>query len=311
MSINEKAIILHNILFSSEKKEEDLITLILSSTREDRLEIRKAYNEKYGDNGGCINDIKNKLGGDFQSLVIKLFLTRAELNAEQLIRAFGLLTSNESTVYEILFTSPKWLMEQTKIAYVYKTEKDFDKDLINFCSSRIGKVIPIFLNTERQVNENPDPQKCEKLAYELISAKVENWIEKENIIKNIFAVLSPHELILTSRYFYKKTGNTMIKEIEKLSSKESLFFSSLLLCVCSPAEMFANKIRDSIKGLGTNTNLLERVIVSRYDIDMYLIKKYYYQIYHSTAKEDIEDDTTGNHLKLIISLMNLQTSDDC
>ena len=42
-----------------------------------------------------------------------------------------------------------------------------------------------------------------------------------------------------------------------------------------PSEYFAIRVHDAIKGLGTNDNLLIRVLVTRNEIDMPKIKQYY------------------------------------
>lgn len=310
MSIQQRALQLHSILYNSKTRETDLVQFITSLTRDERLQVREKYNETFVSDEDLLNVLKKKLGGDFQDIVLKLFLTRAELGCQQIIRSLGLLTKNETAIYEIIFSSPKWLRDKIKTEYQLKQNKDMESDIVSAFSGKIKKVLPIFINGERRVNRNPNHSECEKLAYDLIAAKVENWIENEHIINDIFAGLSPHELVLTCRYFYKKTGNTVLDEVEKLPKNEKKFFNHLLFNVCNPAEMFAKKINESIKGLGTDTNLLERIIVSRYDIDMFLIKKYYQQLYKISAREDIEDDTSGAYKELVRALLWIQTKTD-
>ena len=43
----------------------------------------------------------------------------------------------------------------------------------------------------------------------------------------------------------------------------------------SPQELYAEKIYLAIKGLGTNNTLLNRILVSRTEIDMDEIKEFY------------------------------------
>ena len=40
---------------------------------------------------------------------------------------------------------------------------------------------------------------------------------------------------------------------------------------------------------------------------MFIIKKYYYQFYKATLKEDIEGDSQGSYRKILTTLINLQS----
>ena len=69
-----------------------------------------------------------------------------------------------------------------------------------------------------------------------------------------------------------------------------------------PHELFAEKINLAIKGAGTNEEVLSRVLVSRNEIDMPLIREIYQYKYNITLKEDIIDDTSGAYQKLCVHL---------
>jgi hypothetical protein len=58
----------------------------------------------------------------------------------------------------------------------------------------------------------------------------------------------------------------------------------------------------AIKGLGTNNTLLNRVLISRNEIDMDEIKDFYQQKYNVTMREDIIGDTSGIYQKLCLFL---------
>ena len=70
-----------------------------------------------------------------------------------------------------------------------------------------------------------------------------------------------------------------------------------------PHEYFAKRIHDSIYGLGTDDETLIRVIVTRYEIDLPLIKKVYEEMYDADMIEDIIDDTSGDYQTLLVSLV--------
>ena len=58
-----------------------------------------------------------------------------------------------------------------------------------------------------------------------------------------------------------------MKAVEsKMCSKMKVFFKELLYNVVVPPEICAEKIRKAVKGLGTDTNMLERILITRNEI---------------------------------------------
>lgn len=310
MSSNENADKLHKILFDTNNKQDEMEIFISTHTREERLNARKEYEQVYSkDNKGLIDDLRDVFSGDFRDLMVKIFSSRAELDADQYIRAFNLFTSNDSTVYELLLSRPQWLKDEASKAYEEKTNVKLEDDLGKM-NKDVREILPMFLKTERRQNKEPDHEKCQSEAEKLIKTPIEDWTKTEEIIKGIFAEASPEELTLICRYYLRRTGTTVLEAAQKLPKNQRIFFTDLLFNVISPAELFAVKLHDSIKGLGTDTNLLERMVVTRYDVDMFIMKKYYFQFYKTSIKEDIAGDVKGPYLKVLSDLLDYQTKED-
>jgi hypothetical protein len=145
-------------------------------------------------------------------------------------------------------------------------------------------------------------EQCERDAEILYSTQESNWAN-DDIFNNIFALKSPEELVLIGRYYYKKTGVTLIDAIEKkMNGKVKAFFRELLYNVILPAELFAEKIYEAIKGIGTNTTILNRVLATRNEIDMTEIRELYKWKYKVNMKDDIIGDTSGNYQNLCVYL---------
>ena len=69
-----------------------------------------------------------------------------------------------------------------------------------------------------------------------------------------------------------------------------------------PHELFAEKVYLSIKGAGTNEEILSRALVSRCELDMGAMRDIYQTKYKVTMKEDIIGDTSGSYQKLCVYL---------
>ena len=100
---------------------------------------------------------------------------------------------------------------------------------------------------------------------------------------------SPEELVLIARYFFNINKKNLIEVIDKnLKDKNQQLLKEILFNNIMPHELFAEKINSAIKGIGTNEENLTRVLISRCDIDMPLIREIYDELGLNTAAEMTE-----------------------
>ena len=77
---------------------------------------------------------------------------------------------------------------------------------------------------------------------------------------------------------------------------------TIVYATISPSEYFATRVKEAIKGFGTDDSLLMRVLITRDEIDMNNIKQYYKQLYKKDMVEDIKSDIGGDYRKLMVEL---------
>jgi hypothetical protein len=289
---------LHTALFGK-NREETCLDIVINNDLEHRLLIAKKYGELFGN--PLYEDMKSKLSGHFKELCGYCFLTPMEFNAKMLKRGFKGLSVDEQCIFEILACHTLEEYKQIEDAYRTETKKELTKDIEKSFSGAIRKNLLNMISTERRTNENPDKAQCEKLADLLINSGEKNWVEDENVFKDVFILCSAEEMVLVGRYYFQKTGNNLIDVIEKkFSGKNKTLLREVVFANVIPHELFAEKIYNSIKGLGTNTALLNRVLAARRGVDMPQIKEIYQWKYNVTLKEDICGDTSGMYQKLCL-----------
>ena len=76
---------------------------------------------------------------------------------------------------------------------------------------------------------------------------------------------------------------------------------SILYALVSPSEYFA--IKKAIEGFGTDNKTLIRILITRCEVDMNYIKKYYKQLFNKEMIEDIKSDISGDYQKLMMELI--------
>ena len=101
----------------------------------------------------------------------------------------------------------------------------------------------------------------------------------------------------------KNKGKNLIDDIEKeTGGNNQILLKEILYNNIRPHEIFADKLKKSVKGFGTDEYSLSRVLVSRCDLDMNYIRDMYQTKYNVSLKEDINDDTSGSYQKLCVYL---------
>ena len=282
------------------KNDEAIIQIIMSYSRKERLSIKENYNLKF--EKSLEDEISDKLGGEFKKTVIKLFLSRAEFDARELYRALKAFNIDDDAIYEIIMGRPEKILKEIETIYSTLDKNSLENTLYKKLDKKIRQALITFLKTPRSINTQPNDRDCSRKADLLVSVLPEKWLSDEEIIR-IFAISSPQELVLIARFYLEKTGTHIQKAIAKISKIQRNFITALYYNVAAPAEYTAYKLYESLKGIGTDDNLLQREIITRYDADMPLTKKFYTTLYKNTLEDDVEDDTSGAYRHLLISLV--------
>jgi hypothetical protein len=285
--------------FQGKNKEETILDIVITNDLNQRLEIANTYEELY--KTSLYEDIKSKLKGDFKELSGYLFLSPQEFSAKMLKRGFKGFSIDEEIIFEIL--SAHTLEEYILIGEAYKneTKKELIKDLEKNFSGSLKTNILKLISTQRRINNNPDLKLCEQLSDELIKEDIKKWIDNENLFQKVFIECSPEEMVLIGRFYFQKTGQSLIDDIEKkLNGKNKTFLREILYNNIIPHELYAEKINKSIKGIGTNTALLNRCLASRCGLDMPQIKEIYKWKYKTSLRQDIIGDCSGIYQKLCL-----------
>ena len=284
--------------------EESLIRTVTAHKTQERLKIKKAYQEKY--NKDLIEDLKSELNGKLEDAMIALFKDPIEYDAECLNNSLKGAGTDEDCLIEILASRPSWLLEKIKTKYKEIYNKELEDDVKNDCSGDFQKILIGLLNCKRSYSKEVNKEQCETLVKQMHEAKEENWLidNEQDFFYKYIMLSSPKELSLVSRIYYKIYGTTILDGIDKKyngNAKELL--NAILYSQISPSEYFAKKIKKAIEGFGTDNKTLIRILVTRCEVDMNIIKQYYKKLFNKDMIEDIKNDISGDYQKLMIELI--------
>ena len=157
---------------------------------------------------------------------------------------------------------------------------------------------------ERNNNHNPDINNCIKIAEELYGAGEGKFGTNESIFVKYFTTLSREEMVTVGKEYHKKYNKNIVKVVESETDGDlQKLFKAILFGLVSPSEYFARQINFAVQGVGTSDEHLIRIIVSRRDEDIKMIKKYYKKLFGKNLVDVIKEETSGNYQKVLLALI--------
>ena len=301
MSLEKDAEDLRDAMKGLGTNEDKIIKIVANRTQKQRLEIQKIYKEKF--NRDLIKDLKDELRGKLEDAIVNLFKDPIEYDCEQLKKSMKGAGTDEDSLIEILCSRPKPILE--KIKEVYKTH--IKSDLIaNIKSDIKGELQTLLLGIvdgNRSDNMYPNPEVMKTKAKELYDAGEAKKGTDNEVFYKILTQLSAWEIIAVNKEYINLTGHDLIEGVDKEfkgNIKKSL--KTIIYSIINPSEYFATRVKDAIKGFGSNDNLLMRILISRDEIDMPQIKSAYQKLYGKDMVKDIISDISGDYQKLMVEL---------
>jgi annexin A7/11 len=281
--------------------EEALIKIVANRTNAQRQKIKEEYKTAYGRD--LISDLKSELRGKLEDAMVALFTEPIEYDCDSLKNAMKGAGTDEDSIIEIITSRPNWMLKKIKDKYKEKYKKDLESAIKGEVHGDLERLLVSILQCKRSENNNPNQSQCQKEAQELFDAGEKKWGTDSAVFNKIFTGCSPAEITCIAREYHKIAGHTILDAIDKeFSGNTKKALRSIVYATISPSEYFATRVKDAIKGFGTNDHLLIRVLVTRDEIDMPQIKQYYKQLYGNDMVEDIKKDIGGDYRKLMVEL---------
>lgn len=123
-------------------------------------------------------------------------------------------------------------------------------------------------------------------------------------VARIVSTRSKHQLRATFKLYKQDHGTDVDEDITKHSSSQfAKILRSAVWCLTSPEKHFAEAIRYSVLGFGTDEDTLTRAIISGSEIGMNKIKEEYKVRFKTTVTSDVVGDTSGYYKDFLLTLV--------
>lgn len=284
--------------------EQAIIDVMGHRSVDQRLKIVQQFKTMYGKD--LIKEFKSELSGHFYDCVEALCYSSAEFDAMQLRKAVKGAGTDEDALIEILCTRTNEQIRQIKRAYSSMFQgRDLEKDVISDTSGHFKRVLVSMLQANRDESPAVDKQAARRDAETLYQAGEKRLGTDESKFNMILASKSFAHLRVVFEEYFRVSKHDIEKALKSEMSGDLLrSMLAIVRCIRNKQQYFAHQLMKSMKGLGTKDRTLIRLIVSRCEIDMQVIKQEFHKANGKSLESWITDDTSGDYRKLLLTLVS-------
>ena len=300
-NLEQMSIKFHDSLYRKKIDEETIVSILSTTSNLDRQIIRLFYKKKFPNL--IQKDIQTQLSGDFGKLVLNLFDLPYEYDARELHRSLTSFSKDEKAIIEIIITRPR--SHLTLVQKIYKKfyNVSLKNDILNLSDKTFSEFLITILASNRPSGLTIKPNDAYNIAKDIIKNGVKQYGKNVNLFKQVFVDRSREDLIMISRAFYDLYKKNLYDVIDnEISGTNKKLIKDILFGLITPAQWFAKKVYKAMKGAGTDEKTLNRVIVSRAEIDMEDIRDYYFRDRNTDLRNDIDGDCSGSYGQLLMNL---------
>lgn len=284
--------------------ENELILVLGHRNARQRREIRETYQKLY--NESLLDRLQSELSGDFRNAIVLWTCDPPERDAKFARDALKVkrkgIKQLQILVEIACASSPNHLMA-VRQAYCSLFDCSLEEDIIASVSQPLTKILVGLVSSFRHdkvtVNLEVAKSEAEKLHEAINNKKLDDdhfvWILST---RNVFQI---RETFASYKQLYGKTFEEDIKTCGKGDLTSLL--NVVVWCIECPEKHFAKVIRDSIVGLGTDEDSLNRAIVTRAEIDLLKVRFEYANMYKSSLDDDVIGDTSGDYMEFLLTLL--------
>ncbi|XP_074649159.1 uncharacterized protein LOC141904469 [Tubulanus polymorphus] len=295
--------ILRAAMYGAETDEQAIIYVVSKRSNQQRQAIKKAFKTIYGKD--LINELKSKLSGDFEEVILALFEPTALYDAWSLRKAMRGASTNEEDLIEILCARTNEEIREIKECYKHEFVRDLEKDIISETNGRFTGLLVSCCQATRDESTTTDLALAKREAQHLYVAGEKKFATDGSTFFLIMATRNYNQLKATFDEYVKISCrdilNSVDREIADVDLRKGL--KALIMSARNRQQYFADKLYKAMKGAGTDDSTLIRIIVSRSEIDLKNIGDEFLQKYHKTLRKMIEGDASGDYKRILLAIV--------
>ncbi|KAE8697384.1 Annexin D2 [Hibiscus syriacus] len=281
--------------------EQMIIDILAYRNAAQRISIRKAYSEAYGED--LLKALEKELTRDFERVVLLFTLDPAERDAHLVNEATKKASSSSWIIMEVACARSSKELHAAKKYYHARYKKSLEEDVAHHTSGDYRKLLVPLVSAFRYEGDevNLSLAKSEaKILREKISTKHYN---DEEVIR-ILSTRSRAQLNATFNQYNSSIGNAINKDLKPESKDEYLkLMRDVIKCLTTPEDYFEKVLRQAINRIGSDDTAIIRVVATRAEVDMVRIKEAYQRRNSVPLEKAIAGDTSGDYKRMLLALI--------
>lgn len=281
--------------------EDEIIGIITSHNNDQRQEIAEQYEGMYG--SGLVDDLKSELRDELQAVIEALMDKPALYDAKELRKAMRGPGTDDTILIEILCTRTNIQLAAIRIAYHAHFDRELVEDLQSEAAGSFEKLLVSTATGDRDEDEDVDLDSAGEDAQAMFDAA-----------DGLFTDESTFNLILCTRnYRHLKAVFVAFhilaeKQIEECIREETAgatqdAYLTIVACARDMNEFLADRIRDSLQGIGTDDEALIRQIVSRAETDLADVGNSYADKHGCSLHEAVDGECRGDYKNAMLAIV--------
>ncbi|XP_009589394.1 annexin-like protein RJ4 [Nicotiana tomentosiformis] len=289
--------------------EKALISILGHRTATQRKIIRKTYEEMY--NEELVKRLESELSGHFEKAVYRWMLDPEERDAVILnvaIKEKPILDYTSIIELSCIY-SPQELLA-VKRAYETRYKHSVEEDLALHSTGELRKLLVFLVGIYRYAGDEIDARLAKSEADIMCNAIKSNDFNHEEIVR-IITTRSKTQLRATLNRYKDDNGSSLTKYLRDDEAKAANAFLGALRttirCIINdPQQYYEKVIRRALMKSGTDEESVTRVIVSRAEKDLEIIKELFYKRNSVTLCHAVSKHTSGDYKSFLVALLGNQ-----
>lgn len=282
--------------------EEAIIKVLCSHSNDQRQELQGVYKSMYGRD--LMDDIKDEISGEFETVGKALLRTPVEYLAYELRKAMEGSGTDEGALIEILCSRGNDEVTAIKEKYKEMHDRDLEADIESETSDDFRRMLISQVSATRDESEDVDRQQAVDDAQAIWDAGEAELGTDEEAFNMILCRRSFNQLRATFKVYEELAGKDIEDSIRaELSGDLEDGMLAIVKSIKDVSNYYAYRMYKAMKGGGTSDRDLIRITVSRCEIDMQQIKRDFHQVYEDSLANWIRDDTSGDYEKTLLYLI--------